>query len=306
MPAGTLEFSRGCQYRCSFCASTNLYTRTLSYKTHAQVLQEIGLLPTFLGGRRVWFFGDDNFASHHQRAIDLSRAIALHYPKALWGCAFTAASAADCTLLDALVEGGMRYVFIGFDSIVQESLNATNKRLARASRFADVIRNLKERGIFIIAALVFGFDHDRPTVFQDTLRWALDTGVDILNLNVARPYPTTPMYTSLKQAGRLLYDPWWLQPFDVRLEMVHGMTTNVSGVMTTYQPMHMSMRELSEGTLWVAQEFYRLKRILPRLLKSAQGPTSLIVDALTTYFYAQGYHSVVPMSNPAASRDVGF
>ena len=65
-------------------------------------------------------------------------------------------------------------------------------------------------------------------MFSDTLRWALDTGVDIVNLNVARPYPSTPMYAQLKREGRLTHDPWWLMPQDVRLEMVHGLTTAAS------------------------------------------------------------------------------
>lgn len=298
MHPGVLEFGRGCQFRCSFCASNNLYTDKLRHKAVAQVLAEIATLPEHPGGSRFWFFGDDNFASSHARAKELAGAIGRRYPRARWGSAMTIASANDGELLDALAAGGMRYVFIGFDSVVQESLAETQKTLARARHFSPLVAELKKRGIFVVAALVFGFDADRPDVFRRTLGWALESGVDVVNLNVLRPYPSSPMYPQLRAEGRLLADPWWLQPFEERLAMVHGLTANVSGVMTTFQPRHMSPRELAEGTLWVGQEFYRLKNALPRIARNMTSLPTLVVDALTSYFYAREYRSYVPVAPP--------
>lgn len=299
MHPGVLEFGRGCQFRCHFCASTNLYTDSLRYKTVGQVLAEIATLPEYPGGYRTWFFGDDNFASSHAHAATLARAIGRRYPRARWGAAMTIASANDGALLDALSEGGMRYAFIGFDSIVQESLAETHKTLARAARFHPLIAALKSRGIFVIAALVFGFDHDRPDVFERTLDWALSSDVDVVNLNVLRPYPTTPTYRDLRESGRLLHDPWWLQPFETRMSMVHGLTANVSGAMTTFVPKHMSPRDLAEGTLWVGQRFYELRNTVPRLLRNLKDAPTLVMDSLTNYYYAREYRSFVPLSGPA-------
>lgn len=298
MHPGVLEFGRGCQFRCSFCASNNLYTDTLRHKSVGQVLAEIATLPEHPGGFRFWFFGDDNFGSSHPRAKELARAIGRRYPKARWGSAMTIASANDGELLDALAAGGMRYVFIGFDSVVQESLAETRKTLARTKHFSPLVAELKKRGIFIVAAIVFGFDADRPDVFRRTLDWALESGVDVVNLNVLRPYPSSPMYPQLREEGRLLADPWWLQPFEERLAMVHGLTANVSGVMTAFRPRHMSPLQLAEGTLWVGQEFYRLKNTLPRLIRNTSSLPTMVVDALTNYFYAREYRSYAPIAAP--------
>lgn len=299
MNPGVLEFGRGCQYRCTFCASTNLYTSSLRHKSIGQVLAEIATLPVYPGGHRVWFFGDDNFASSHARAKALSRAIGRFYPKARWGCAMTIASARDPELLDTLVEGGMRYVFIGFDSIVKDSLAAAQKNLSRPEHYVPLVAELKKRGIFVIAALVFGFEHDRLDLFRRTLEWANNAGVDTLNLNVLRPYPSSPDYTRFKREGRLLCDPWWLQPFERRLEMVHGLTLSVSSVMTTFRPHHMSARDLAAGTLWVGQEFSRLGRAVPRLVRGWQGWSTFIVDFLTNVSYGRNYSSHDKISDPA-------
>jgi len=301
MDQGVLEFGRGCQFRCSFCASNNLYTRTLRWKSVGQVLAEISMLREYPGGFRKWFFGDDNFASSHAKAAELARAIGHHYPRARWGAAMTIASANDGALLDDLAEGGMRWAFVGFDSVVQESLAGAHKTLTPPRRFAPLVQALKQRGIFIIAALVFGFDTDGPGVFARTRDWAMESGVDILNLNVLRPYPSSPLLAELRAQGRLLQDPWWLQPLEARLDMVHHLTANVSGVMTTFRPRQMSARELAEGTLWVGQEFYRLRRTVPRLWRNAKSVPTLFIDAATNWFYAREYRSFVPVGPPAGS-----
>lgn len=301
MNPGVLEFGRGCQYRCSFCASTNLYTQSLRHKSIGQVLAEIATLPVYPGGYRAWFFGDDNFASSHARATAVSRAIGQFYPKARWGCAMTIAAARDPELLDAMVEGGMRYVFIGFDSIVTDSLASAHKNLSRPEHYVPLVAELKKRNIFVIAALVFGFDHDRLDVFRRTLAWANAAGVDTLNLNVLRPYPSSPDYERLKREGRLLCDPWWLQPFERRLEMVHDLTLSISSAMTTFQPRHMSPRDLAAGTLWLGQEFSRLRHAVPRLLRGWRDLPTFLVDLLTNLSYGRNYASHGEITDPAAA-----
>lgn len=300
MHTGVIEFSRGCHNRCSFCASSNLYTRTLSFKSIGQVLAEISTLPAYPGGFRFWFFGDDNFTTSHERAKKLSIEIGRHYPAAKWGCAMTIASARDPELLDAMAAGGLRYVFIGFDSILQGSLADAHKTAAKASQFEKLIKELKKRNIHIVAAMVLGFDNDDVSVFKKTLTWSLETGVDQLNLNVLRPYPSSPLYQTLKQEGRMLYDPWWLQSFETRLSMVHGLSPNISGVMTTFQPKNMSAKELAEGTLWLGREFYRAKNVFSRVMKNYKNVTTLLLDVFTNYYYAKEFSANQKIADPGS------
>lgn len=300
MYPAVLEFSRGCQYRCSFCASTNLYARERSYKTPAQVLGEIAMLPV-IGGARNWFFGDDNFTTSHARTRELCAAIAREFPDAKWGCSITASATHDLKLLDALAQAGCRYVFVGFDSILQTSLDATLKGNSKAHEHVRSIAELRKRGIFVVGALIFGFDTDHKTVFRDSLSWALASGVDTINLNVIRPYPNTPNYAELQKAGRLLHDPWWMQPQEVRMSMVNNNTYNMAGVMTTFKPKNMTAGELTDGTLWVGQEFYRLKRMAARVTKRWQDPVQMFWEASINHAYRAEYRSHRAVHDPAAS-----
>ncbi len=289
MNTGVIEFSRGCHFRCSFCASSNLYTQSRSFKSIGQILAEISTLTVYPGGYRFWLFGDDNFTTSHKRAIKLSIEIGRHYPKARWGCAMTISSARDPELLDAMADGGLRYAFIGFDSILQSSLADANKTGAEVCHYEKLIKELKKRNIQITAALVFGFDSDDVSVFQKTLKWSLENGVDLLNLNVLRPYPSSLLYQKLIQEGRMIYDPWWLQPFETRLKMVHDLSPNISGIMTTFRPNKMSARELAEGTLWVGREFYKARNVFPRIIKNNKKIVPFLVGLKSNYYYAKEF-----------------
>ncbi|MDH3976641.1 MAG: radical SAM protein [Deltaproteobacteria bacterium] len=289
---GVIEFSRGCQYRCSFCASTNLYTDKVIHKSIDQVLLEIKTLPKFYRKFQTWFFVDDNFCSSHRKTKDLSLAIGRNFPEARWGCAMTIMSARDTELLDAMVAGGMRYVFIGFDSIVQSSLEHTRKSGSKTREYSILINELKKRNVFIIAAIVFGFDQDNSDIFKNTLEWAKNSGVDALNLNVLRPYPNTPLYNDLKQQNRLIFDPWWQQPLETRMEMVQNNTYNLAGTMVTYKPKNMSAKELTHGTLWVGQEFYKPTIAIPRIIKNYSQITNFTIEAIMNYGYHNEYKSI--------------
>lgn len=150
----------------------------------------------------------------------------------------------------------------------------------------------------MIAGLVFGFDNDTMDVFKYNLDWALESGVDAINLNILRPYPNSPIYKNLLKEGRMLYEKWWLEPFETRLKMVHNLTYNMSGVMTTYKPKYMSPRDLTEGVLWLGQEFYKYNRSIIRLLKNKKEWSTLIMDAATVYFYSKEYKSHSKAKNP--------
>src|SRR5262249_30214815 len=115
---------------------------------------------------------------------------------------------------------------------------------------------------------------------------------------VLRPYPSSPLYPQLRDQGRLFHDPWWLQPLTTRMAMVHGLTANVSGAMTTFRPAQMTARQLAEGTLWVGQEFYRFRNSVPRLVRNWPSTPPLILDAWTTYSSARESRSFDRVSPP--------
>jgi radical SAM superfamily enzyme YgiQ (UPF0313 family) len=50
---------------------------------------------------------------------------------------------------------------------------------------------------------VFGLDGDVPTVFEETVEWAIQMGITTATFHIATPYPGTAFYRKMEAAGRL-------------------------------------------------------------------------------------------------------
>jgi radical SAM superfamily enzyme YgiQ (UPF0313 family) len=81
--------------------------------------------------------------------------------------------------------------------------------LARGG-FETALANLRRHRIRIYGTFVFGYDGDSADSFAPTVEFALDHGFYIAAFNHLTPFPGTPLYVRLRDAGRLLYDAWWL------------------------------------------------------------------------------------------------
>jgi len=96
--------------------------------------------------------------------------------------------------------------------------------------------------------MIFGFDDDTVSIFEDTLRFLNKNKIYSVSLNTLTPYPGTRLYDRLKQQGRLLTEDW--QYYDHKT--------------VVFTPMHMTPSQLQEGRMWVFREFTRMSTILKK------------------------------------------
>ncbi|MBU1877605.1 MAG: radical SAM protein, partial [Chloroflexi bacterium] len=157
--------SRGCPFACEFCYNSCDYVHH-RYRTRpiAHVIDEIRRL----GTRQVMFI-DDNFIGNVAWTLSFLQAIRPLDLK--WHAAVSANVGLHPDLLDEMQATGCQSLFIGFESINQASIEGASKRQNHVDEYEELIRAIHARGIMVNASLVFGFDHDTPNVFQDTLAW---------------------------------------------------------------------------------------------------------------------------------------
>ena len=132
---GAMELSRGCPHDCSFCCVSQFYGRKYRMKSVDYVVEEWKRVEG-MGGRM--FFVDDNIFGNPQRAITLLDALADSGRKRVAGCIQLPVKAAESpAFLDALRRAGVRFVALGIESIVDETLTAFGKSAnARQTREA--------------------------------------------------------------------------------------------------------------------------------------------------------------------------
>jgi len=234
--SGVLFATRGCPNQCAFCSIPVMYRAGLRKRPVAEVAAEYASFP----GKRIIFW-DDNITADKQYAKDLFCAIT---PYRKWW------SGQDDELLEAAARSGCKQLFLGLESVSQSSMEEVCKRFNRVEEYAQMINRIHAYGIAVQAGIVFGFDHDTPAIFKDTLDLLEDTGVQNATFNILTPYPGTPLFQKLDAQGRILTRDW--RKYNGRTDVV-------------FQPRGMSVEELLAGFQYANRRFYSLSSVLKRL-----------------------------------------
>ena len=112
----------------------------------------------------------------------------------------------------------------------------------------DAIKRIQGTGILFHASLVFGFDDDDVSVFDETLEFLHKTRIPSATFNILTPYPGTDVFDQFKKENRLITENW---------EFYDHCTL-------TYHPKLMSVDALYEGYQYVIDNFYSFGSILQR------------------------------------------
>jgi radical SAM superfamily enzyme YgiQ (UPF0313 family) len=243
---GILFATRGCSNRCDFCAIAMMYPHGLRKRPVAEVAAEYA---SFKGKRII--FWDDNIAADLAYAKELFRAIAPY--RKWWSSQASIHAGNDDEFLDAAARSGCKQLFVGLESISQRSMEEVRKGFNRVEEYARIVDRIHAHGIAVQAGIVFGFDHDTPEIFNDTLTFLEDTGIQNATFNILTPYPGTPLFRRLEAQGRILTRDW---------RKYNGRTNVV------FQPKQMSPAELLAGYRYANERFYSLPSVAKRLWRS--------------------------------------
>ncbi len=244
--SGVLFATRGCLNRCVFCAIAVMYHSCLRKRPVEEVAREYASFPG-----KVMILWDDNIAADLEYAKQLFRSLA-PYGK-WWSSQASIHAASDDEFLKLAAASGCKQLFIGFESVSQESLDEVSKTFNRVDDYTRAVERIHSHGISVQAGIVFGFDSDSETVFDGTLRFLDESGVQNATFNILTPFPGTRLYERFEKEGRILTRDW--SKYNGRGDVV-------------FQPMRMTPEALLAGYRYVNERFYSLKSIRKRLVRS--------------------------------------
>jgi radical SAM superfamily enzyme YgiQ (UPF0313 family) len=266
----SIVVSRGCPHTCDFCYKEAFFEGGKSFYTQRvdDALGEIEKLP----GRHLYFlddhlFGDARFAS---ALFDGMKGM-----RRLWQAAGTVKSVlAPTGLLEKAADCGLRSLFVGFETLNPKNLIEQSKHQNLNRDYTASIRRLHDAGVMVNGSFVFGMDDDDETVFERTVEWAIEQGIETATFHILTPYPGTALYKRMLAQGRMVSDDW--DQFDTR----HAV----------FSPTKMTGKALEAGYRQAYRDFYRWGSIF----RGAWAKDSR-VERARHIAYAGGWKKLEPM-----------
>ncbi|TXH61658.1 MAG: radical SAM protein, partial [Burkholderiaceae bacterium] len=202
----SLQFSRGCPYRCDFCDVIVMFGRRPRVKS----LEQIGRELDALRAQRVRqvFFVDDNLIGHRAHAKALLRFLADYQCRHRWRFGFgTEASinlAGDDELLQLMRAAHFGWVFVGIETPDEATLRASGKMQNTRTDLLAALRRIYAHGIDVLGGFIVGFDADTAETFERQRRFVMASGIQAAMIGLLTALPRTPLYERLQREGRLL------------------------------------------------------------------------------------------------------
>lgn len=207
-PIAMTEFSRGCVFKCDFCASKVSMGLGYRKKTPKRCADEIEYL--FSLGYREFKLADDIFTSDQKWAAAVSDEISNRNIDIIWSASNgIRVESADANLFGKMAKAGCYRVSFGFESGNDKVLKAFGKggkasieqgykavKLARAAK-------LDTTGFFLL-----GLSADTEETMNDTIEFARRLPLDILKFGITVGFPGTPMFNEAVRKGKLISYEW--------------------------------------------------------------------------------------------------
>jgi len=267
----TIQTTRGCPFDCEFCSVTSFYGRTYRLRPVQDVITEIGHME-----RGFIFFVDDNIVGKPSYAKELFRALIPLNIK--WFSQASLSIVKDRELLDLAQRSGCRGLFIGFESLSQETLESMGKSINQVYDYKEAIKMIHDRGIGIQGSFIFGTDNDDQSVFSDVLRFIEKTHLDAVLFSILTPFPGTRVQETLLRQNRIIHTDW------EKYDMNH----------VVFRPKKMTTRQLQDGFNWTYKRLYGYRSIVKRLFPFTR---SGLFYSIQNYGFRQAWKKTFKISD---------
>jgi radical SAM superfamily enzyme YgiQ (UPF0313 family) len=245
----TVQTTRGCPWRCEFCASTVMFGRPYRKRPVEDVVRDIKAALA-VSPKAFIEFADDNSFADKKWGKELCRALA---PLGVeWMTPSDLSIADDPELLMLMRKAGCRQVLIGLESPNLDALRGIETRrdfkAGNHAHMAEAVMRIQGAGITVDGCFVVGLDNDDARIFPAILQSAERLGLFDVQVTILTPFPGTELRRRLAAENRLTSHDWHRHTlFDL-----------------CFSPQGMSAEELRQGLHWLVKNLYERSNVVTR------------------------------------------
>ncbi len=217
-----VQYSRGCPYRCDFCDVTALFGRKPRTKTSVQIIDELNLILAS-GNPGMILFADDNLIGNRRDLKNNLLPALINWRRRNknapgFATQVTINLADDEEMMKLMIEAGFRHIFVGIESVSEESLEDCKKTQNLKRDLLENVKLLQQKGFIVTGGFIVGFDSDKESIFQEQIEFIQNSGIIMATVNILKAPPGTDLNRKLRLENRLI------EPFDFDENMTNIIT----------------------------------------------------------------------------------
>jgi len=205
--ADVVETSRGCPYHCKFCCIAKMWhdsSQNISYryKSLNRIMEDI---ETVAGTKKEYiFFTDDNFTINPGRVKEIMERIieSKSARKLNYGCQSRVDTIFDNTwLVKLMARAKFRQVFLGLESLHQQSLDSMQKAHTTPAKSRDVVQMLSKEGISVYGGMIIGFPGETREMVHQNIQFAKALKPSMVQFTPITAFPGTEFFDEMNARG---------------------------------------------------------------------------------------------------------
>jgi anaerobic magnesium-protoporphyrin IX monomethyl ester cyclase len=202
-PNAPIITTRGCPYRCTFCAARRTAGTKLRKRSAGNVADEMEMLYRDFGIKE-FHFEDDNFAFEKQHAYGICEELLRRDIRVEWSCPNgVRVDTLDDELLAIMKRSGCYMLALGIESASQHILDRVGKKL-NIDAVPETVRRMRAHSILSMGFFILGLPGETEKTARETIEFAKKTDFDFVKFTHLVPLPGTEIFDELTEAG---YDP---------------------------------------------------------------------------------------------------
>lgn len=202
-PVTTIFTSRGCPFRCSFCARPHLGK---IFRAHSAIRVVDEIQECVKMGIYEFLFYDDTFTINKQRVIDICREIIKRKLDIGWDIR-TRVDSVDEEMIKYLKTAGCQGIHYGVEAGTEKILAVLNKDITIA-QVKDTFDLTRKYGIPILAYFMVGNPTETKEDIYETFRVIKMLNPDYTHITIFTPFPATKIYIDGLKKGIIKRDYW--------------------------------------------------------------------------------------------------
>ncbi|MCX7767055.1 MAG: B12-binding domain-containing radical SAM protein, partial [Candidatus Sumerlaeia bacterium] len=202
-PITTMMSSRGCPYRCTFCARPHLGKKWRARSPENIVAEMKRCVESGIG---EIFFYDDTFNINAERVTKICELIIGEKLDVLWDIR-ARVDLMTPELLKQLARAGCRRIHYGVEAGTEPMIKVLRKEVD-LSRVREVFRYTRRTGITTLGYFMIGNPGETREQILATIKFALELDADYVHFSVTTPFPGTELYHQGLKSGVIQKDYW--------------------------------------------------------------------------------------------------